>query len=508
MKKLYTLLALMAIFTFAQAQTGMLDPTFGTGGIVTTSLLTGYNRAEAIAVQTDGKIIVTGNVGLTSNYDVGVARYNVDGSLDNTFGLGGMAIIEVSIFKDFALGIAIQTDGKILITGYTYNNIRSTTILIRLLPNGDLDSSFATGGILNATFGGTFSIMEAIVLQPDGKILLGGVHEDRFAIIRVNTNGTLDNTFGTDGLAKANVGVSLCEIRDIVLQKDGKIVGAGFGFNDFNQFGFAVARFNENGSLDTEFADLGTKLFNIGGGNDFILGVGLQSNDKIILGGHTWLANNPLQHDLAVIRLNADGSIDQTFGNNGSTTTNIVFGSSYATGVVIQPDDKIIMSSNITAQDINHYDIGILRYSPEGALDLTFGTNGITVTDVAVNDDYANAVVLQPDGKIITGGYTYNFDDTSEFLIVRYDNDLVGISRKEAVEFKVFPNPVQNQLTIELANRSSDYQLDIVDLAGRCVYSAILKQSGSINVSTLAKGTYFVRLNSDTETGVTRFIKD
>ena len=507
MKKLYTLLALMATFTFAQAQPGILDPTFGTGGIVTTSLITGYNKSEAIAVQPDGKIIACGNVGLTSNYNIGVARYNENGSLDNTFGLGGMNVIEVSAFKDFALGIALQADGKILITGYTYSNTNST-ILIRLLPNGDLDNSFATGGILNATFGGAFSIMEAVVVQPDGKILLGGVHEDRFAVIRVNTNGTLDNTFGTGGLAKANVGTSLCEIRDIILQRDGKIIAGGFAFNAFAQFGFAVARFNTDGSLDTDFADSGTKLFNIGGGNDFILGVGLQRNDKIILGGHTWLTNTPLQHDLAVIRLNTDGSVDQTFGDNGSTTTNIVYGNSYATGVVVQPDDKIIMSSNIIAQASTHYDLGIVRYSPEGALDLTFGTNGITVTDVAVNDDYSKAVALQPDGKIVTGGYTYNFDDTSEFLIVRYDNDLVSTSQKELVEFNVFPNPAENQLTIELVNSSSDYQLDIIDLAGRSVYSTTLKQSGSINVSALARGTYFVRLNSDSETGVTRFIKD
>lgn len=510
MKKLYTLLALMATFIFAHAQPGMLDVSFGTGGIVTTSLLTGYNNAEAIAVQPDGKIVVAGNVGPSNSYDVGVVRYNEDGSLDPTFGLGGLAVIEASIYMDFAMDIALQPDGKILLAGRIFNGSAgsSSSLLIRLLPNGELDNNFGTGGIVNPQFGGTDNNAEAIALQQDGKILIGGHHNDRFAVMRFNTDGSFDNTFGNAGLAKATVGISMCYINDIALQKDGKIIAAGMGFNELSNYGFAVARFNTDGSLDIDFADLGTKIFNIGDGNDFILDVEIQSNDKIVLGGHTWLANQPiLQHDLAVVRLNVDGSIDLTFGNNGSTITNIVYGGNYGTAMVLQTDDKIILNSNIATQFAE--DVAILRYTADGILDNTFGTNGITTLDVAGRADYCEGLALQPDGKIVTTGSTYTAS-ASEFLVIRCDNDIdyTSTSHHELVEFNVYPNPVQNQLTIALTNGSSEYQLDIIDLAGRSVYSAKLNQSGNINVSELAKGTYFVRLNSDTETGVTRFIKN
>ena len=509
MKKLYTVLALMATFIFAQAQPGILDPTFGTGGIVTTSLFSGYNLAEAIAVQADGKIILSGNVGMTSNFDVGVVRYNSDGSLDQTFGLGGLVVVEASIFSDYIYAISVQTDNKIVLAGRTWNGSKNSTLVIRLLPNGDLDNSFATGGIFTATFNGVSNYPNSVFLQDDGKIILGGSHDDNFAIIRLNTNGTFDNTFGNGGLVKLAIGIpSMAEIRDVTIQRDGKIVAVGLAFNSFGHYGFGIARFNTDGSLDTGFATLGYKTFNIGGGNDFALGVGIQRNDKIVISGHSWISNNPLQHDLAVVRLNTDGSSDLTFGTNGSVTTSLVFGNSYAEGgLVIQPDDKIIVAGAVLGANSNHYDASIARFTAEGALDLTFGTNGYTITDIAVDDDKATGVALQADGKIVIGGYTYG-NAGSLFMVARYDNDLVSVSNKEMVEFNVYPNPVQNQLTIALANGSSEYQLDIIDLAGRSVYSAKLNQSGNINVSELANGTYFVRLNSDTETGVTRFIKN
>lgn len=511
MKKIYTLLALMATFAFAQAQPGMLDATFGTGGIVTTSVLTGYNNALTTVVQPDGKIIAAGNVGVTSNYDVGVVRYNEDGSLDPTFGLGGMVIIEASNFKSFAEDIALQADGKILLAGRIFNDISfvSSSLLIRLLPNGTLDNDFGTGGIVSALHNGEDNNAEAIALQQDGKILIAGHHEDRFAVMRFNSDGSVDNTFGTAGMAKADVGRSLCFINDITLQRDGKIIAAGMGFNDNSNYGFAVARFNTDGSLDIDFADLGTKIFNVGPGNDFLTSVKLQRNDKLVLGGHTWIANQPLlQYDLAVTRLNVDGSIDETFGNNGSAITNVLFGASYITGMILQPDDQIIIGSNINSQF--DFDVAIARYTADGVLDNTFGTNGITTVDVAGFEDYCQGIALQPDGKIVSCGYSYNIDNSSVFSVMRFNNDIdyTSTSHKESVEFNVFPNPTQNQLTVELTNSSSDYQLDIIDLSGRSVYSTTLKESGNINVSELARGTYFVRLNSTTETGISRFIKD
>jgi len=421
MRKTFTLIAFLATFLFAQAQPGILDPTFGDGGIVTTSISDEYNIGRGMAVQPDGKIVACGNAGPSSNYDLAVARYNTDGTLDASFGTNGTVLLAASAFKDFGYGVVIQDDGKIVVGGYIWNGSSSDVLVVRFNADGSLDNSFGSDGVVISDFGGTSEIAEAIALQDDGKLLLAGYHNDKFMVLRYNTDGILDNTYGSSGMATATVGVSLCYIQGVTLQDDGKIVAVGMGFNENSNYGFAIARFNTDGSLDNTFAENGTKLLNVGEGNDFGSDVAIQSDGKIVVGGHTWISNVPvLQYDFAAARLNEDGSIDNTFGESGVAITNLVFGGNYVTGVAVQADDKIILSGNYDEEA--NYNLGILRYTANGVLDTSFGTNGITITNVAGNPNYAEAVVLQDDGKILTAGYTYS-GDYSEFLLVRYNGE-------------------------------------------------------------------------------------
>lgn len=421
MRKFYILVALLATFLFTQAQSGMLDASFGDGGIVTTSITDQFNIAKGMAIQADGKIIVCGNVGPSNSYDVGVARYNEDGTLDDTFGTGGEVVIAPTATLDFAFAVALQDDGKIVLGGYIFDGDGTDVLLIRLNADGTMDDMFGTNGIVITDFGGTSEIAEAIALQDDGKILLGGYHNDNFMMLRYNTDGTLDNTYGTGGLAIANVGVASSYIQSIALQPDGKIVAVGMGFNASSHYGFAVARFNTDGTVDNTFADNGSKMINVGGGNDFGSAVLIQSDNKILLAGHTWIENDPiLQYDFAVTRLNEDGSTDNTFGESGTAITNLVYGGNYVTSMALQPDGKIIVNGNTTEPTAEN--LGIIRYTADGILDTSFGTNGMTLTNVAGNSDYSEAVLVQDDGKILTAGYTFS-GSYSEFLLVRYTND-------------------------------------------------------------------------------------
>ena len=203
MRKIFTVIALLATVTFAQAQPGTLDFSFGNEGIVTSVITEGFNMARAIAVQPDGKIIAAGHTGFSPNYDVAVVRYNEDGSNDNTFGTNGMVSISATTTSDYVLDMVLQPDGKIVLSGYIFTGSSTDVLLIRLNADGTPDNTFGTNGIVITDFGNTSEVAEAIVLQDDGKILLAGDHEERFMLVRYNTNGTLDNTFGTGGLSLA-----------------------------------------------------------------------------------------------------------------------------------------------------------------------------------------------------------------------------------------------------------------------------------------------------------------
>jgi uncharacterized delta-60 repeat protein len=422
MKNLVTLCTFVLLVGFAQAQPGTLDFSFGNQGVVTSVISPGYNMAKAIAVQPDGKIVATGQTGFSGSYNVAVVRYNEDGSNDNTFGTDGMVIISATNTNDYALDITFQPDGKIVLGGYIYSSSGSTTdvLVIRLNADGTLDNTFGTDGIVITNLG-TDEVAEAIILQNDGKILLAGYHTDRFMVLRYNADGTLDNTFGTGGKASANVGAGMCFGQDLVVQNDGKIIVGGLGFDEIANYAFSMARFNTNGTLDNSFADNGTKVFSIGDGHDFMTAIALQSDGKIIAGGHTWIANQPtLQYDFAAARLNQDGSIDNTFGNQGITTKNLIYGGNYVKGMVVQDDDKIVLSGN--AEGPTDYDLGMARLTADGMLDTAFGTDGITVTDINSDIDQVEGVALQPDGKILVAGHTAGAD-FPEFLVVRFLND-------------------------------------------------------------------------------------
>jgi uncharacterized delta-60 repeat protein len=424
MRKIFTVIALLATVTFAQAQPGTLDFSFGNEGIVTSVITEGFNMANTVAVQPDGKIIAAGHTGFSPDYDVAVVRYNEDGSNDNTFGTNGMIVLSPTTTSDYPYDIALQTDEKILIGGYIWTGSSTDVLLIRLNADGSTDNTFGTNGIVITDLGNGGEVAEAIALQDDGKIILAGYNNDRFMLLRYDTNGTLDDTFGTGGVATADVGVGSSYGQDVVIQDDGRILVGGLAFNTNSNYTFGIARFDTEGALDPTFAEFGTTTFNIGSGHDFMTAIALQSDGKIIAGGHTWIANQPtLQYDFAAVRIDENGNIDDTFGTNGMTTVHLNYDANYVTGMAIQDDDKIILSGN--AELSADYDLGMARLTADGNLDTSFGTDGITITDVNKDEDQGSAIALQPDGKVVVAGYTSGAD-FPEFLVARFLNDEVS----------------------------------------------------------------------------------
>jgi uncharacterized delta-60 repeat protein len=408
---LATLLVLVELPGKVGAANAILDFTFGTGGIVRTDLSGDRDTLYDLALQSDGKIIAAGTA---NNFDeFGLARYNSNGTLDSSFGSGGVVRTAFPMAGATAAKAAVvQPDGKIVAAGYTGTGATfNDYALVRYNSNGSLDSAFGTGGLvtLNYEFN-TNDYAEDVLIQPDGKIIaVGGSYGINnqaytdFTLARFNSNGTLDTGFGTGGWARADFGYGDYGYSALLLS-NGKILVGGLSRNAGTLDDLTVVRFNADGNLDTTFGTGGRAVAHIHG-HDVIYDIALQADGKIVAAGS---CNESLSTpDFAVVRFNADGSLDTGFGVNGKQTTSFTPGSEdKAYAVAIQPDGKIVVAGYTLILGIG-IDFAVTRYNADGSLDFSFDGDGraiVTSPAGSANTTYAYALLLQPDGKIILGG--------------------------------------------------------------------------------------------------------
>ncbi len=272
------------MFTLARYNTnGSLDNTFDADGIVTTTFTGSINDvAHAIVLQSDGKIIVAGSHHNGTTLDFALARYNTNGSLDNSFDGDGMLTTAIGSSDDIAYSIALQTDGKIVVAGNSDISSNIDFALARYNTNGSLDNTFDADGKLTTSIG--FAQDAAgLAIQTDGKIVIAGSDGSNFIAARYNITGSLDNTFDGDGIVITPVGTAFSsEANSVEIQPDGKIIVAGFSFVSPGR-DFALVRYNTNGSLDNTFDGDGKVTTNING-NDFGYAIKL-SGQRIYVGG-------------------------------------------------------------------------------------------------------------------------------------------------------------------------------------------------------------------------------
>src|SRR6266542_1606848 len=285
---------------------------------------------------------------------------------------------------------------------------------------GDLDTSFGTGGKVVTDFGAGGDYAAAVAIQPNGKIVAGGDAQIGstlgFAVARYNANGSLDSSFGTGGKVTTGFGGSQgAWIDGIALQKDGKIVAAGQGRSGTTA-AFGLARYNANGSLDTSFGSGGLVATTFGTGNTRVNGIALQPDGKTVAAGFD---NNGTSYEFALARYNADGSLDTSFGTGGKVTTDFGFGADVAWAVAVQPDGKIVAAGYASAT--GRYLIALARYNADGSLDTSFGSGGRVTTAISDRYDLAYAMALQPDGKIVVVGETRGSTATKyDAAVLRY----------------------------------------------------------------------------------------
>ncbi|NWG27108.1 MAG: fibronectin type III domain-containing protein [Ignavibacteriaceae bacterium] len=420
--ELTILVIAISIFSLSiKAQTpGTLDNTFGTDGKVITSLGTGSDIIQAIALQPDGKIVGAGYTRVGSNDDIAVVRYNADGTLDNTFGTGGIVVTPVGVdVYDKAYAVAIQQDGKIVVGGASQlPNVNFDWVILRYESSGVLDNSFGTGGIVITNFSSRPEYIYSILIQPDGKIVAAGNSDDDldngldFTLIRLNTDGSFDNTFGSSGIVVTDFGTFGSTIRNIKLLGDNSIIAVGSVSINGNA-DYAIAKYNSSGVLDNSFGFSGIVSTPIGTGDDFAYSLSIQNDGKLILAGYTKVGS---VNNFSLARYDPNGTLDNTFDTDGKVITSIGTGSANCYAVSYIHDFGIVAVGY--AKNGANEDFTLAKYDMNGSLDNSFGTNGIVFTDFAAGIDFGYAMDVQPDGKIVVAGFATTSD--LDLALARY----------------------------------------------------------------------------------------
>jgi uncharacterized delta-60 repeat protein len=402
------------------------DPSFGTGGIVTTAIGTD-DEAFALATQSDGKLVAAGYSfnGTLSQNVWAVVRYNTNGSLDTTFNTTGIVTTQIGTTDDEALALAIQSDGKLVTAGQSYNDTLNQYVfaLVRYNTDGTPDMTFGTAGIVTTQIGTFDDISFALAIQSDGKLVAAGISnngsQEVMALARYKTDGTLDKTFNTTGIVTTQIGTFDDEACALAIQSDGKLVTAGFTYDSItlNQNVWAVVRYNTDGTLDTTFGTAGVVTTPVGNDDD-AEALAIQSDGKLVTAGNT---GNGTQLVFALVRYTTNGTPDTTFGSEGIVTTTIGTVDDEAAGLAIDSNGKPVAAgfSNYGTLTVPQYEFALIRYTTTGALDTTFHTTGIVTTRIGTIDDEAFALRIQSDGKLVAAGYSDNGTQNS-FALVRY----------------------------------------------------------------------------------------
>ena len=406
------------------AQDGSLDLSFGSGGIAQTHIIgSAYSYAKSMAIQSDGKIVTVGMNNNSYSF-LTLVRYNTNGSLDTTFDADGIATIGI---WSYGYSVAIQSDGKIVVAGQRIHTqyYNDDFLLVRYNTNGSLDNTFGSGGIVTTNIGNNPSAAFSVAIQSDGKIVAGGGGWENnaggFALVRYNTNGSLDITFDTDGIVTTSISYQGGMVYSIAIQSDGKIVAGGVAANIYPNSDFALARYNTNGSLDVTFDSDGKVYTPIGIAQDIAYSIAIQSDGKIVAGG---VCDNGTNKDFALVRYNTNGSLDNTFDSDGKVTTPIGTADDIAYSIAIQSDGKVLAGGIYYSATP---EFALVRYNTNGSLDNTFDSDGIVTTYLGNAGGQVNSIAIQSDGKIVAAGMGTN-NSTNVFTIARYNNCQLSIT--------------------------------------------------------------------------------
>lgn len=409
-----------------------LDKKFGAKGVVVTPFGE-FARANATALQEDGKIVAVGHTatfdGMTYDYDFALARYNPDGSLDTGFDGDGVATTDFGS-TDIATAVAIQpADGKIVVAGYSNLVMAVARYNTDGTPDLDFDDDGKVTLLINSNCKAT-----AVAIQPlDGMIVVAGNAftgaGNNVAVARFETDGDPDGGFGSGGAVSIHFTALPVEFGNaLALEDDGQIVVAGQAYSNFDGTlnDFLVARYDSDGDPDPTFGSGGFRQIDFNPNEEAARAVAIQRDGMIVAAGFTYQNNTG---DFAVARLDADGDLDPSFDTDGKQTLDFAGGpgnGDQASAILIQPGDSLATDKIVLAGSAfvgANYDFALARYLIDGTLDKKFGKKGKLTTAIGPGDtsDGIGGILRQPDGMLVAaGGSAAGSGSSTLFAVTRY----------------------------------------------------------------------------------------
>jgi uncharacterized delta-60 repeat protein len=471
-----------------------------------------HDVAYDVIALPDTTILVCGVAQHNGNNAMFVGHLLEDGSLDPAFGTDqGYTFFNVGQ-EAYAYAMGLGDDGSIYLAGLAYPTFaQSTVVLAHTDADGMPDMAFGTNGVVSTPVGTLDAEARGLVVQSDGKILLGGsvVNDVNFArdilFMRYEPDGTLDSTFSGDGIAIASAYVNEDLLNDIALLADGSIVGAGYVDINFTMKTI-LARVDANGDFMTAFDGDGLAIPGFGIAQDRAFGILADGQQFLVTGA---FMDNPNDNNIYLAEFNDDASLVSSFGTNGVTVTDVnvnEVGFDIAKGT---DGGFIVCGTSGQFGFGSARDFIVTRYTAAGIPDAGFGTNGSTITSIGVDFDDANAVAVQPDGKIVAAGFAAglsNFTD-NDLAVVRYlveAPSFVG-----AVHPAVAPVLLRQGDLLTIRSASAVDRAELMDVNGRVVLDRRGNgaQEMSLPLDGTAAGIYLVRLWCNGAVSTTRFMR-
>lgn len=487
------------------AQPGALDSTFSQDGKVIVSIERDYG--SAVLIQSDGKVVVAGTVQENNIWKFAILRFTTDGTLDNSFDGDGKLTVNMentSVGYGEAWDAVLQADGKIVVCGSTdiTGNYKDDWAILRVNTNGTLDNSFDGDGKLrlNLTSGSSVDQARAITYNDvSGKITVAGDANLQIGVVRLNTDGSLDNTFGSNGKAITSLPNGF-PITYAAIQKDDTIWVGGKGGPSTKVIGF-VAKYTDKGLLDKSFGANGFATLEEQNWQLNLYALCRQPDGKILAAGSAGHTSSD-SSEIFLGRLMPNGQPDQSFGTNGVIILNISPKREEAWKVLYDTVRQKILLAGFSEKNGGRQ-FALARFNPDGQQDDEFGTNGLVLTTVGLGWAECKSTTIQPDGKIVSVGDVFN-GASYDFAVTRHLQDGTNVVNDFGNKLKntiiVYPNPVWNEIHVQYSLLNADYvSVDLWDSFGRRVKSFIVQERRSAGEHTeefssdgLPGGLYFL----------------
>ncbi len=451
-KATYLVFLFVLASSLPAAQCILPDNTFNSNGVAISAGAT--SGGNSTTLDGSGKIVAVGKI-LNSNYDMAVWRYNTNGTLDTTFNSTGIATNDAATgtsADEYGNAVVIDAEGKILIAGESADVGYKFTTVWKYKTDGTLDTTFGSGGIMTQrSLPGVIDHATDIAIDSNGKILLSGISNSMNMIIwRLNSNGTIDNTFNATGYFVSNGiagGIGPDEATSLAIDSSGRIVVCGYSQSTSNR-DMALWRLTPAGTLDTTFNLTGYYIYNnsVYNGNDQAKKILIGPDMKIYICGYSQTA---AAGEIALWRLNSNGTPDTTFGVNGfATYVNSAAGSGMDTAydMLLQSDGKLLVAGDIR-ESAGVESVALWRYNSNGTLDTTFNGTGIMKqASIAGGSghDFISSISVDSAGKIVCGGQAFDGSINKAF-VARYLNncDLVTPDGPIAIgNVKIYKNVI------------------------------------------------------------------